>query len=167
MYSISLCLSHALFGDCVGQLVPHQQDIHPLEISQLSPFPAWKTFMLSFCVNCEIFTDWLNNGLIIEKCHIIQPTPLPREQSVQTGRESVRAGIDFPLLYSLYSLTYPWTLGLPRWFSGKKFACHCRRHKRHGLNHCVRKITWTGTWHSLQLSCLDNPMDRSLADHSP
>lgn len=77
--------------------VPYRQDIQPLEISQLSPFPAWKTFMLSFCVNCEIFTDWLNNGLIIEKCRITQPTPLPREQSVQTGRESVRAGIDFPI----------------------------------------------------------------------
>ena len=36
--------------------------------------------------------------------------------------------------------------GLPRWHSGKKSACQCRRHKRHELNPWVRKIPWSRKW---------------------
>ena len=43
---------------------------------------------------------------------------------------------------------------------GKKPACQCRRHKRHGFDPCVRKIPWRRAWHLLQYFCLENPMDR-------
>lgn len=48
--------------------------------SPLSPLPARKMCVLCLCVYYKIFTNWLNNGLIIEKCHPTQPTPLPPEQ---------------------------------------------------------------------------------------
>ena len=39
----------------------------------------------------------------------------------------------------------------------KEPACQCRRHKRCGLDHCVRKMQGNGK--PLQYSCLGNPMD--------
>ena len=36
--------------------------------------------------------------------------------------------------------------GLPRWLSGKKSTCQCRRHKRHGCNPWVGKIPWRRKW---------------------
>ena len=35
------------------------------------------------------------------------------------------------------------SLGLPRWLSGKEFACHCRRR---GFNPWVGKIPWRRKW---------------------
>ena len=34
-------------------------------------------------------------------------------------------------------------LGLPRWLSGKEFACQCRRYR---LDPWVRKIPWRRKW---------------------
>ena len=36
--------------------------------------------------------------------------------------------------------------GLPRWCSGKEFACQCRRHKRHEFDPLVGKILWKRKW---------------------
>ena len=36
--------------------------------------------------------------------------------------------------------------GLPRWCSGKKSACQCRRRKRREFHHCVRKFPWRRKW---------------------
>ena len=36
--------------------------------------------------------------------------------------------------------------GLPRWLSGKEFACQCRRHMRCGFDPWVRKIPWKMKW---------------------
>ena len=38
------------------------------------------------------------------------------------------------------------TPGLPRWYSGKESACHCRRHKRQGFDPWVGKIPWRRKW---------------------
>ena len=46
--------------------------------------------------------------------------------------------------------------GLPRWLSGNKSSCQCRRC---GFNSWVRKIPGGGC-NPLQYSCLENPMDR-------
>ena len=35
------------------------------------------------------------------------------------------------------------SLGLPRWLSGKESTCQCRRHKRHGFDPWVSKISWS------------------------
>ena len=35
---------------------------------------------------------------------------------------------------------------LPRWLSGKEFACQCRRHRRWGFNPRVEKIPWRRKW---------------------
>ena len=40
---------------------------------------------------------------------------------------------------------YLW-LGLPRGHSNKESACLCRRHRRHGFDHWVRKIPWRRKW---------------------
>ena len=50
--------------------------------------------------------------------------------------------------------------GLPRWPSGKEFACQLRRCKRHKCDPWVGKIPGGGNSNSLQYSCLKNPMDR-------
>ena len=34
----------------------------------------------------------------------------------------------------------------PRWASDKEPACQCRRHKRHGFEPWVRKISWRRKW---------------------
>ena len=34
-------------------------------------------------------------------------------------------------------------LGLPRWLSGKVYACQCRRLRRLGFDPWVRKIPWS------------------------
>ena len=41
--------------------------------------------------------------------------------------------------------------------SGKAPTCQFRRHKRHGFNPWVGKITEGGHGNSLQYSCLENP----------
>ena len=42
---------------------------------------------------------------------------------------------------------YPhrWSLGLPRWLSGKESICHCRRC---GFDTWLRKIPWRRKWQS-------------------
>ena len=35
------------------------------------------------------------------------------------------------------------SLGFPGGASGKESSCQCRRHKRHGFNPCVGKISWS------------------------
>jgi len=50
--------------------------------------------------------------------------------------------------------------GLPKWLSGKESASQCRKCRRHGFDHGVRKIPWRGHGNPLQYFCLENPMDR-------
>ena len=57
--------------------------------------------------------------------------------------------------------------GCPRWHNGKESACQCRRCKKHRLNPWTGKIPWSRNGNSLQYSCLENFMDRSLVDYSP
>ena len=48
--------------------------------------------------------------------------------------------------------------GLPWWVSDKESTCQC---KRRGFDPWVRKIPWRRSpGHTLQYSCLGNPMDR-------
>ena len=49
---------------------------------------------------------------------------------------------------------------LPRWLSGKEFACQCRRHRRCGFDSELRRSPGVGNGNLLQYSCLENPMDR-------
>ena len=49
---------------------------------------------------------------------------------------------------------------LPRFHSGKEFACQCRRHKKHGFSLWWGKTPWGGNDNPLLCSCLRNPMDR-------
>ena len=47
--------------------------------------------------------------------------------------------------------------GLPRWFTGKEFACQCRRC---GFDPWIRKIPWKKKWQSTPVLLPGNPMDR-------
>ena len=47
--------------------------------------------------------------------------------------------------------------GLPRWLSGKKSSCQCRRHGRHGFDPWVGKIPGGGNSNPLWYSCLEIP----------
>ena len=50
--------------------------------------------------------------------------------------------------------------GLPRWLSAEEPACQCRGHRRCGFDPWGEKIPWEGAGNSLQLSCLENFMER-------
>ena len=50
--------------------------------------------------------------------------------------------------------------GLPRWSIGKESACQCKRCRRCGFNHWVRKIPWRRKGNPLQYSCPENSVDR-------
>ena len=54
----------------------------------------------------------------------------------------------------------PPSWNLARWLSGKEFACHCRRHRRHRFDPWVVKTPWRRDGNPLQYSCLGNLMDR-------
>ena len=50
--------------------------------------------------------------------------------------------------------------GFPGGTSGKEPSCQCQRHKRHGLDPWVGKISWRREWQPLEYSHLKNSMDR-------
>ena len=49
---------------------------------------------------------------------------------------------------------------LPRWYSGKEFACQCRRGGRFRFNPGPRRFPGVGNGNLCQYSCLENSMDR-------
>ena len=55
---------------------------------------------------------------------------------------------------------------IPRWCSGKKSTCYCRRHKRHRFNSWVGKIPWRRKWQPVFLLG-EFHGQRSLADDGP
>ena len=61
-----------------------------------------------------------------------------------------------------------WTYGLPRWYSGKEFACHCRSCKRCMFNPWIRKIPWRKKWKPTPVFLPRKFQgQRNLADYSP
>ena len=53
-----------------------------------------------------------------------------------------------------------YTIGLPRWCSGKKSACQCRKCRRCRFRPEFGRSPREGNGNSLQYFCLGNPMDR-------
>ena len=68
-----------------------------------------------------------------------------------------------------WKFTVGWTPpGLPRWLSGKEYACQCRRFRRLWFDPWVGKVPWRRKSNPLQYSCLENPHgERSLVGYSP
>ena len=57
---------------------------------------------------------------------------------------------------------------LPRWLSGKEFACQCRRHKRCRFNPWVGKIPWKRKWQPTPVFLPGKShVQRSLVGYSP
>ena len=53
------------------------------------------------------------------------------------------------------------SMGLPRWLSGKEYACQCRRHRRPGYCPWVGKIPWgVGNGNHSSFPAGENAMDR-------
>ena len=52
--------------------------------------------------------------------------------------------------------------GLPRWLSGKKSTCQCKRHKDEGLIPGSGRSPGRGNGNPLQYFCLEHPMDREV-----
>ena len=60
------------------------------------------------------------------------------------------------------------SLGLPRWCSGKEYACQCTRWRRRGFDPWVRKIPWRRAWQpTLVFFPGESYGQRSLAGYSP
>ena len=73
-------------------------------------------------------------------------------------------------IYSIqvFSLYLWWEIGLPRWYSGEKSACQCRRRKRHRFVPWVRKISWSRKWQPTLVFLLEESYEqRSLAGYIP
>ena len=80
-------------------------------------------------------------------------------KSLSPTRRKASRGTRVPICPLLYQhLGFP--SGLPRWCSGKEFACQCRKRKRLGFDAWVRKILGEGNDSPLQYSCLQNSMVR-------
>ena len=59
-------------------------------------------------------------------------------------------------------------LGLPRWYSGKEYACQCRRPKRLRFDPWVRKIPWRMKWQPVPIFLPgESHVQRSLMGYSP
>ena len=57
---------------------------------------------------------------------------------------------------------------LPRWLSGKEFACQCRRHRILGFSLWVGKIPWRRKWQCTPVSLPGKSRgQRSLVGYSP
>ena len=57
---------------------------------------------------------------------------------------------------------------LLRWCSGKEPGCQCRRHRRHGFNPWVRKISWRRKWQPTPVFLPGKShRQRSLVGYSP
>ena len=57
---------------------------------------------------------------------------------------------------------------LPRWFSGKKSACHYRRCRRCESNPWIRKVPWSRKWQPISVYLLGKShRQRSLKGYSP
>ena len=58
--------------------------------------------------------------------------------------------------------------GLPQWLSGERICLQCRRHRKCGLNPCVRKIPWKRAWQPTPVFLLgESHGQRSLVGCSP
>ena len=58
--------------------------------------------------------------------------------------------------------------GIPRWLSGKEYACQYRRHKRRGFNPWVGKIPWRRKWQLASVFLTEKShRQRSLMGYSP
>ena len=57
----------------------------------------------------------------------------------------------FFLSLHISTLVYP-SSGFPGDTSDKESACQCRRHKRYGFDHWVRKIPWSRSWQPSEVS---------------
>ena len=80
---------------------------------------------------------------------------------------SQRVGHDWANTHSLtvywnsfFKVNLIYTMGLPRWLSGKKSNCRCKSFRRHGFDPWVRKILWRRKWQPTPVFLLDNSMDR-------
>ena len=50
--------------------------------------------------------------------------------------------LSLPSISTIYLVVSMQPLGIPRWLSGKEFACQCWRRRRRGFNSWVGKISW-------------------------
>ena len=59
-------------------------------------------------------------------------------------------------------------IGLPSWFSGKEFACQCRKCSRHRFDPWVGKISWNRKWQRTPVFLPGKSQgQRSLLGYSP
>ena len=76
--------------------------------------------------------------------------------------------LSLPSISTIYLVASMQPLGLPRWLSGKEFACQCWRRRRRGFNSWVGKISWR---RKCQPTAVFLPGEfhgqRSLMDYSP
>ena len=100
-------------------------------------------------------------------CTELDTTEATQQQQQQAFWECKRGALNH--FIEIKALTRaPPGRGLPRWLSGKEFACQCRRNE---FDSWVKKIPWRrkqqvtpvflgeGNGNPLQCSCLENPRD--------
>ena len=79
--------------------------------------------------------------------------------SILLNTESSIFALDFP-----FNLKYCSSGGC----NGRESAYQCRRHKRHGLDPCIKKILWSRKWQPTPVFLPGKPHgERSLVDCSP
>ena len=68
--------------------------------------------------------------------------------------------LSLPSISTIYLIASVQPLGLPRWLSGKEFACQCWRRRRREFNSWVRKISWRRKCQPTPVFLLGEYMDK-------
>ena len=110
-----------LLAPCWWPLIPNLP-LHPI-YSQINVYEALSAY-LSLCLS-----DF--RALLV--------SPLPGWGTWCSEKPSHQPGVD-QLRNPGFFVTCAHLLGLPRWYSGKEFACQCRRCRRCGFEPWIRKI---------------------------
>ena len=88
---------------------------------------------------------------------------------LQGGEDKpLRTGSESPEFFVSFSMQICHISGLPRWRTGKEYACQCRRPKRPGFYPWVGKIPWRRTWQPIPVFLPGKfHGQRSLVGYSP
>ena len=101
-------------------------------------FSLWEllhSYLCSF-VQQILMDAWQVPNTILD----LQDTVMKKTNKV-TALKELESSWKASLLYVVMCI-----LGFPGGASGKRLACHCRRHKRHGFTSWVGKIPWRRKW---------------------
>ena len=114
---------------------------------------VWMFWLHRFTCDCPAFTAPLAEEAVFSPLCILSPlSKINWPPCVGLFLSCLLCPTDLCVCFCASAMLF----GLPRWLSGKEFACQCSTCR---FSRWVGKIPWRREWQR-QYSCLGNPMDR-------